>query len=142
MFKFYTCFFIVVSFQLLIACSSKQAVSLYQEVGEQQGIERLVDAFVQRLGKDKQILSYFAKSSVTHFKKGFTNHLCEVVEGPCKYNGDSMVDIHTGMHINEADFNRTVELLIQAMEDVGISYSAQNKILAKLVPLRGEVIKI
>jgi hemoglobin len=52
-----------------------------------------------------------------------------------------MVDIHTGMNINEADFNRVVELLVLAMEDAGVSYREQNLVLAKLAPLRGEVIK-
>ncbi|TWX53379.1 group I truncated hemoglobin [Colwellia hornerae] len=136
---------IVLVLQLCLGCSSKnvaQSDQLYYDIGAHQGIEKLVDAFVQRIVKDKAILPYFAKSSVKHFKQGFINHLCGVVNGPCKYNGDSMIDIHTGMNINEADFNRVVELLIEAMEDVDISYQSQNKILVKLAVLRPEIIKI
>ncbi|TMO53903.1 group I truncated hemoglobin [Pseudoalteromonas phenolica] len=125
----------------LSGCSSKPKLSLYQQLGAEQGIERIVDAFIKRIAKDKAILPYFAKSSVSHFRAGFIAHMCDISDGPCKYTGDSMIDIHTGMNINEADFNRVVELLILAMEDAGISYRKQNQVLAKLAPLRGEVFK-
>ncbi|GAA5139700.1 group I truncated hemoglobin [Thalassotalea piscium] len=131
---------------LLFACSSHtenaEQNNLYQALGQQQGIERLVSIFVKKLGQDKQIFPYFAKSSVSHFKQGFISHLCDVSGGPCQYEGDNMVDIHTGMNINEADFNRVVELLVEAMEEAGINYPTQNKVLAKFAPLRGQVIKI
>jgi hypothetical protein len=35
-----------------------------------------------------------------------------------------------------------VELLVLAMEDAGVSYQIQNKVLSELAPLRGEVIKL
>lgn len=115
--------------------------SLYIQLGEEQGISRLVDSFIKELAKDKQVFPYFAKASVSHFRKGFINHMCDISGGPCKYKGDNMVNIHTGMNINEADFNRVVELLVKAMEKEDISYRTQNKLLAKLAPLRSEVIK-
>jgi hemoglobin len=65
-----------------------------------------------------------------------------MVSGPCQYNGDTMIDIHTGMNITERDFNRVVEMLIKAMEDEEISYQTQNKLLFKLAGLRDQVIKI
>lgn len=129
---------------LATACSinNVNTDSLYRALGQQQGIERLVNVFVKKLGQDKQIFPYFAKSSVSHFKQGFISHLCDVSGGPCQYEGDNMVDIHTGMNINEADFNRVVELLVEAMEEVNLSYPTQNRVLAKFAPLREQVIKI
>ena len=53
-----------------------------------------------------------------------------------------MVAIHTGMNITEADFNRVVDLLINAMNEQKISHTLQNKILAKMAPLRHEIIRI
>lgn len=126
------------------SCSSQQAKeadNLYQALGEQAGISQLVDQFIVEVVKDKQIFPYFAKSSVSHFRKGFINHMCAISQGPCEYKGDSMIDIHTGMHITEGDFNRVVELLIRAMEHNGISYPVQNRLLARLAPMRSEVIK-
>lgn len=116
--------------------------SLYKKIGGHVVIERIVDAFIKRIAQDKDILPYFAKSSVSHFKQGFITHLCATTNGPCNYNGDSMIDIHTGMNITEKDFNRVVELLIASMEDAGIDYQYQNRILKTLAPLRPEIIKL
>lgn len=140
--KYYS---ILIFILIFTGCSTKNItpdISLYQGVGGQKGIERIVEAFVDQIARDKNILPYFAKSSVSHFKQGFIKHLCATVNGPCSYDGDSMSDIHTGMNITEKDFNRVVELLISAMEDAGIGYQYQNKILEKLAPLRKDIIRI
>lgn len=129
----------------VVSCSStasEKQSALYFQLGEQAGLERLVDRFIQNIAKDQQIFPYFAKASVSHFRQGFITHICDISGGPCKYHGDNMVDIHTGMKITEADFNRVVELLVEAMEQENISYSIQNKLLAKLAVLRGQIIKL
>jgi hemoglobin len=143
--KFFNYCLIVISAQLALGCSSnsvQQDSSLYHAIGGHDGIERIVNAFTLRIVQDKSILPYFLKSNVTHFKQGFISHLCDAVGGPCQYKGDTMHDIHTGMKITEKDFNRTVELLIDAMEDAGIDYRSQNKILKQLAPSRKTIIKI
>ncbi|MFC3034432.1 group 1 truncated hemoglobin [Pseudoalteromonas fenneropenaei] len=127
---------------LLVSGCQTASPSLYQQIGAEAGAERLVDAFINQIGNDAQILPFFANASVAHFRAGFLTHMCDVLDGPCEYRGDSMVQIHTGMAIKEADFNRVVELLIAAMDEVGISVPVQNQILARLAPLRGEIIKI
>lgn len=125
---------------LLLACQSNQA-TLYQQIGGQQGNEKLVDAFINQIGNDPSTLAFFKHSSVTHFRAGFLAHLCDVLDGPCEYRGDNMVAIHKGMNIREADFNRVVELMIAAMDEVEIATPIQNQILARLAPMRGEIIK-
>ncbi|MDE3271522.1 group I truncated hemoglobin [Pseudoalteromonas sp. G4] len=127
---------------LLTGCAHlSQNQTLYQQLDGQQGIENIVDSFIKRIAQDKQVFHYFAKASVSHFRAGFITHLCDAADGPCEYKGDNMVDIHTGMNINEADFNRIVELLVKAMEDNNVSYPVQNRVLAKLAPHRADIIK-
>nr|WP_194866680.1 group 1 truncated hemoglobin [Pseudoalteromonas sp. PPB1] len=125
-----------------MGCQASVKLTLYQQVGGQAGLERLVDLFIQQIGHDKAILPYFAKANVSHFRQGFITHLCDTLDGPCEYQGDSMVQIHTGMQITEADFNRVVELLINAMTEAGIAHTTQNHVLSRLAPLRSEMIKI
>ncbi|OUS70836.1 group 1 truncated hemoglobin [Pseudoalteromonas sp. A601] len=126
----------------LTACTSASKLSLYQQLDGQKGIERLVDSFINQIGNDDTILPYFTHANVAHFRAGFITHLCSITNGPCEYKGDNMVDIHTGMHISERDFNRVVDLLINAMDEQHISHSVQNQILAKMAPLRAEIINI
>ncbi|WP_462160714.1 group I truncated hemoglobin [Pseudoalteromonas maricaloris] len=127
----------------LVACSaSTQQTSLYEQIGGNAGAEKLVDAFIKQIGNDDVILPYFRESNVRHFREGFITHLCDTLDGPCDYEGDSMVQIHTGMVISESDFNRVVNLLINAMNEVGIAHSLQNQVLARLAPMRSEIIKL
>lgn len=141
-----TKFIWLISVVFILGCSNNRngepPETLYQQLGGEQGIEKLVDAFILKIARDPQIFPYFSKSSVSHFKKGISQHLCDLTGGPCHYQSDTMVDIHTGMNINESDFNRVVELLVEAMEDVNISYTLQNQLLLSLVPLRKNIIKL
>ncbi|MDG1752902.1 MAG: group 1 truncated hemoglobin [Thalassotalea sp.] len=138
---------------VLMACSTqnqtainKQASTeqktLYQELGGAPKVEQIVDAFIQNIASDPDVINYFTHANVDHFRKGFIQHFCEATDGPCTFEGDSMRDIHTGMNITEGDFNRVVELLVKALEESQVSYPLQNKILKKLAPLRADVIKI
>ncbi|WKD25142.1 group 1 truncated hemoglobin [Pseudoalteromonas sp. KG3] len=139
MLKFIT---IIIFTMLLSACSNMANLTLYQQLDGKAGLERLVDSFINQIGNDEQIIHYFEHANISHFREGFINHLCVLTNGPCEYTRDSMVEIHTGMNITEADFNHVVDLLINAMNEQNIAHSVQNKILAKMAPLRSEIIKI
>ncbi|UUO22080.1 group 1 truncated hemoglobin [Colwellia sp. M166] len=150
----------IVKFSLLclvlascIACSTSNTAlgnntnsapteSLYVEMGQQAALDKIVDNLINIIGQDEIIFSHFADSNVSHFRKKLTLFLCQISDGPCQYNGDSMQDIHRGMQINTNQFNHFVELFIAAMDASGIAYPTQNKLLARLAPLRKNIIKI
>ncbi|WP_404341213.1 group 1 truncated hemoglobin [Pseudoalteromonas mariniglutinosa] len=127
---------------VLAGCAVAPKPTLYQQLNGQQGLEKLVDSFINQIGHDERIFHYFKQTNVSHFREGFIIHLCSLTNGPCEYAGDSMVDIHTGMNISEGDFNHVVDLLINAMNEQNIPHTVQNQILNRLAPLRPEVIKI
>ncbi|MDQ9091875.1 group 1 truncated hemoglobin [Pseudoalteromonas haloplanktis] len=133
---------VIVFTMILSACSNISNLTLYQQLDGQAGLERLVDSFINQIGNDEQVFHYFEYANISHFRAGFLNHLCVLTDGPCEYTRDSMVDIHTGMNITEADFNHVVDLLINAMNEQNIDHTVQNKILARMAPLRKEIIKI
>lgn len=126
---------------LLPGCTSLTKVSLYQELGGEQGIASIVDHLIARIGKDENIFHFFAESKISRFREHLQTHLCEVSDGPCRYEGDTMEQVHAGMSIQERDFNHLVELLIAATEDVGIPTRAQNRLLERLAPLREMIIR-
>ena len=51
-----------------------------------------------------------------------------------------MIETHSGLDISEAEFDIFVELFIDVMEQVGISHSARNRLLAILAPMRQDII--
>lgn len=114
--------------------------SLFEEMGGHSTITKLTENFVDEISRNQEIFKYFARSDAVRFKQKFSEHICMLSGGPCEYSGDNMVDVHTGMNINEHDFNLGVELLINAMNRSDIPHTTQNKILAILVPHRQDII--
>ncbi len=133
---------VITSLLLLTSCATipQQPQTLYDKLGSEAGLASIVDSLIKEIGSDKQIFHYFADSRISRFRTNLTQHLCALADGPCSYDGDSLTDIHTGMHINEKDFNHLVDLLIKAMYSQHIPHPVQNQLLARLAPLRTEVI--
>lgn len=128
---------------LVSACSGlsqRPADSLYQDLGQQTGIAQLVDAFIVEIGYTRSVLHHFSDTDLDRFRQKLIEQLCMLSGGPCEYTGDSMLQVHQGMHITEAEFNAVVDALIRAMEKTNIAYPVQNRLLAELVPMRGEII--
>lgn len=121
-------------------CSSVPQSSLYERLGGALVVEQIVDNFIMEIGFDQQIYAFFAESDIDRFKQKMTEHLCLVADGPCQYSGDSMHDVHANMGVKEGDFNRTVDLLVNAMTKAGVPHPLQNQLIARLAPLREEII--
>ncbi|AZZ93972.1 group 1 truncated hemoglobin [Hahella sp. KA22] len=125
----------------LAGCASvSQDASLYRALGGEQGIARLVDRFVEEISYSKDIAPFFADTDPDRFKEKLSEQLCNISGGPCAYTGDSMRDSHAGLSISEADFNKTVDLLINAMNKEGVPYPTQNRLLKRLAPMRKDII--
>ena len=138
-------------FTLLIGCMScsslldtknNNTTSLYQQIGQKPAIDKIINNLVNLIGHDEVLFPHFAQSNVTHFKEKLSIYLCNITDGPCKYNGDTMQDIHQGMYIDTNQFNHFVEIFIAAMDASNISYPIQNQLLARLAPLRESIIKM
>lgn len=130
---------ILLALTLLISCANKPN-NLYHRIGGEQVIEKIADHFVDEIGNDEIIAAYFAKSNVDRFHRSFKTHLCSLIDGPCQYEGDNLKEVHRGMNITEGDFNRLVDLFIRAMRTAGLNHRERNRVLARVVPFRGEVI--
>jgi len=132
----------IVMAALLFGCAHNQQQTLFEQLGGQDGLTNIVNGLIKQIGKDKQIFHYFADTRISRFRTHLVDHFCVITDGPCEYAGDTMTDIHTGMKITESDFNRLVDLLITAMELQNIPHPVQNQLLARLVPLRSQIIYI
>jgi hemoglobin len=114
--------------------------SLYEALGGKQNIAVIVDNFIDEISFDKQVLPFFRESDIDRFREKMNEHICLVADGPCTYTGDSMVDVHASMGVKESDFNRVVDLMVNAMDRADVPHRVQNRLLKKLAALRGEII--
>lgn len=123
------------------AAAHPPADSLYNDLGGKQGITVIVDTMLGVIADDVRIVHYFADSNIRHARHGLIVTFCEISGGPCRYTGESMRNVHRGLHVTAAAFNALVEDLQTAMTKLKVPVTAQNRLLAKLVPMRNDIVE-
>lgn len=112
---------------------------VYREFGEIAGLTALMDDFMVILLADERTRPFFKDADQPKVKKLLAEQFCVILGGPCTYTGRDMKSTHKGLDIGRGHFNALVEDLQMAMDKRGISFRAQNKLLAKLAPMHREV---
>ncbi|MBA1293513.1 group 1 truncated hemoglobin [Pseudomonas lurida] len=128
---------------LLSACAQQPPKddSLYRDLGAMPGITRIVEGMLLNIARDDRIVERFRRIDIQRLRNKLIEQFCVEAGGPCTYTGDSMAESHKGQNVSRSDFNALVEDLIKAMDSEGISVPTQNRLLARLAPMRGEVIE-
>lgn len=107
----------------------------------QPGVDRIVDGTVDRLIADRRVSDIFKGQDIVRLRRTLKEQFCFILAGGCHYSGRTMHDAHANMGIQEADLAALVEDLEAAMKTEHVSFSAQNRLLAKLAPMRRTVVK-
>ncbi|WP_422909850.1 group I truncated hemoglobin [Pseudomonas sp. MAC6] len=126
----------------LTACAQQPAKddSLYRDLGEQAGITRIVEGMLLNIAGDARIVRHFENIDIERLRDKLVEQICVEAGGPCTYTGDSMEESHKGQNLTPSDFNALVENLQDAMTTQGVAIPAQNRLLARLAPMRAQVI--
>ncbi|QHF04703.1 group 1 truncated hemoglobin [Pseudomonas asturiensis] len=127
---------------LLVGCAQQPAKDdrLYQDLGQRAGIQRIVEGMLLNVAKDERIVERFRRVNIVLLRDRLVDKFCAVADGPCTYTGDSLAESHKGQNLSPSDFNALVENLIAAMDTEKIPVPVQNRFIARLAALRGEVI--
>ncbi|WP_405417787.1 group 1 truncated hemoglobin [Marinobacter flavimaris] len=119
--------------------NNKPDDSLYQQLGEREGIENVVEDLLYLIVEDERINQQFKGMDVARFHQNLTDQLCELSGGPCSYTGREMRELHSDMDITDTQFNALAENLILAMEQNDIPTGAQNRLIKQLLPLYPDI---
>lgn len=113
--------------------------TLYDALGQKDGIASIVKSLLVRVHADPRTREYFDGVSDKRLQDKLSEQFCQLADGPCTYTGHTMKQAHGGLHINRAAFNALVEDLQDAMDENRIAPAAQNQLLAKLAPMVKDV---
>lgn len=114
--------------------------ALFQQLGAQPGLVKLMDDFVPRLIADPRMNPFFKDVDQKHLKEQLVAQFCLVSGGPCKLKGPDMKKAHSEMDITKSNFNALVEVLQQSMDVTGIAFGTQNRLLAQLAPMHRDIV--
>lgn len=116
-----------------------ELLPVFKQFGEEPGLVKLMDVFMEKLLADPRMRPFFENSDQARVKKHLIEQFCVILGGPCQYTGRDMKSSHAMLGIDRANFNALVEDLQWAMNKQGIPFRAQNKLLAKLAPMHREI---
>lgn len=115
--------------------------NLYRDLGGTPGLAAIVDGFLLHLADNERIVDTFADTDIAEFRRLLIEQLCDLSGGPCEYSGRSMAEAHRDMDVSAMQFNALVEDFMQAMDDADVPRGAQNRLLALLAPMHGDIVQ-
>lgn len=124
----------------VMACAHAPKQSLYDELGQYEGIDNIVRELIFIIAKDERVKPRYKGVNMQHFKKGLSDYICELAGGPCQYANENMKQVHAGHNYTNTEFNAIVDNLILAMEKRAVPVGVQNRLLAKLAPAYKDVV--
>ncbi len=108
----------------------------------QPGVDRIVEGLVARNIADPRISDIFKGQDIVRLRRTLKEQFCYILNGGCRYSGRAMRAAHEDMGVQNADMAALVENLQAAMRAEGVGFAAQNRFLAKLAPMRKDVVKV
>jgi hemoglobin len=108
--------------------------------GGQPGIRRLADRLVALITADPRIKGIFVATDTVRLRRTLYEQFCYILNAGCPYTGRDMREAHRQLGIMTRDMNALVEDLQRAMREGGIPFATQNRFLAKLAPMKHDIV--
>lgn len=140
---FFRIIFVACMFATSSALFAQQAVQddrVFQSMGQELGLRKIVDDFLVIVLKDPRIKESFEDVDLEQLAASLTDQFCMLTGGPCRYEGDGMKEVHEGLELTNAHFNALAEDLQEAMVRNNVPYGAQYALLAKLAPMQRDIV--
>jgi hemoglobin len=131
---------VAVSALVLLSAGARAEKTLYESMGGETVLRTAVDHFADNVQTDNRINFTFAEADISKFKRLIFEQLCNLSGGPCKYTGRDMRTSHAKLKINNAEFNALAEDLYIALDQAGVPYRLQNKLMALLAPMQHQIV--
>lgn len=109
--------------------------------GGQPGIRKIADRFVELNINDPRIKAIFESHDMVRLRRTLFEQFCYILNAGCSYTGRDMASSHKGLGTTRADLNALVENLQKAMRENDVGFATQNRFLAKLAPMSGDVVE-
>ena len=124
----------------VVAIAGGAPASLFDDLGGASGLQAIVDHAVPRWLADPRVGPTFAETNMPRFQRLLVEQLCQIADGPCHYGGRDMAASHRGLALGREQFNALAEGLQDAMEETGVGYHTQNRLIARLAPMQRDVV--
>jgi len=127
------------------AAPAAPAQTLYERLGGEKGISKVVDDLVVIVIADDKYKpahkKHFQEGDVAALKQKLVDQIGEATGGPQKYTGKNMKDAHKDLEITDADFDALIANVVKALDKNKVPEADQRLILDTLEKMRKEIVE-
>ncbi|MGB6221335.1 group I truncated hemoglobin [Haloferula sp.] len=110
--------------------------NLYERIGGEEGIEKLVTAFYERVLAESDLAPFFEHAPMDRLKTMQKEFFSEALGGPLFFSGRSLRQVHAGKGIQKEHLRRFVEILLttleEEMDDFGLTRQDVDQIYSRI----------
>ena len=106
--------------------------SLYERVGGEAGVERLVTAFYAAVLADPKLAPFFREVAIDKLKRMQREFFTAALDGPATYSGRPIAHVHHGRRIKASHMGRFVGHLLNIIEDYGLTEAERDGIISRI----------
>ena len=115
--------------------------SLYEKVGGEEAISKVVDYFYNDLVlKDETVNQFFQNTDMEKQKQHQTKFISFALGGPNQYSGKSMAKAHEGMNLQPEHFQAIATHLHDALAHFKVPESDIDTAITKVASLRDDIL--
>lgn len=115
--------------------------SLYEKVGGEEAIGKVVDYFYSELVlKDPTVNHFFEKTDMEKQRRHQTKFISFALGGPNQYTGASMAKAHKGMNLQPEHYDAIARHLGDALAHFGVQKDEIDQALTKVNTLRDDIL--
>lgn len=109
-----------------------EITSLYERVGGEEGIERLVNSFYERVLDDEELSGFFKNTHIDRLKKMQKEFFSVALGGPIEYSDMDLTRAHQGRGIRVMHYKRFVDHLIETLSEFDLDENEINEIISEI----------
>jgi hemoglobin len=94
--------------------------TLYDRLGEREGIRAVVDDFYDRLVADDELGEFFEDADLETLRRTQTDFLCEAAGGPETYDATPVREAHLEVPFTPAHIQRALDLLAESLDEFDV----------------------
>ncbi|MDP0491364.1 MAG: group 1 truncated hemoglobin [Verrucomicrobiota bacterium JB023] len=102
--------------------------SLYERIGGEEGISKLIDQFYERVLADEELAPFFQHTPIEKLQRMQKEFFSEALGGPLFYSGKPLRQVHAGKGIRKEHLRRFTDHLKGTLESeqAGLNLSAED----------------
>lgn len=113
--------------------------SLFDRIGGEPALDRMVGAFYQRVLADEELRPFFAETSVEKLRAMQREFFAAALGGPVRYTGRRLSEVHSGRGIGPRHLRRFLDHLLVTLWSYDISEQDAYEIVSRLNTYADEI---